>query len=283
MRMRPRQKPLIEKHVVDKLLRDTIVEFPFSLFPYVHGKNSYQAQRLKQGDCVAMSIYLQRKLRRRGITSVLIPATIPERYSKPGYLDISHVALAVWSGDEIFICDPAFYFHESLAIAPESTEPKVGHHTNVYEDESKQFEYDIYLDQERNVLNLFQTIPANTYVIRCHESDNHWKYYLTEILNPDEAITTFFVNVKRHPFIAIVNKELSLSMLLRFLNDDTFVVKEHGNPIFEGNIDEVPEWLIDFFAPFISRETLNFSPPINNLAYFKDPKKRRNTTRKIKY
>merc|ERR1711998_821040 len=68
----------------------------------------------RQGNCIAMAKYLQSKLKKFKIKSVLIPASVPVKYQSPGYIHLSHCALIIFdSENNIFLCDPAFYFNES--------------------------------------------------------------------------------------------------------------------------------------------------------------------------
>ena len=86
----------IDNDLIKKLMLQNILECPYSTFPYMSGKNSKQSQRIYGcGNCVAMSINLQEMLKKHNIKSYLIPATIPEMYYIPEFLDISHVAVAI--------------------------------------------------------------------------------------------------------------------------------------------------------------------------------------------
>ena len=53
-------------------------------------------------------------------------------------------------------------------------------------------------------LNQYQTIPNNTYYCKCcykNDKNDVWNYYLVNIINPDSAITGFFIKIKMNPFI----------------------------------------------------------------------------------
>ena len=107
------QPRLTEDMIIDAL-ESCYENCAFSTFPYImHGLNSKEAiDTFSSGNCVALSIYIQEYLKNRfGVTSYLIPASIPNKYKFPGYLEISHVVLAIPKNNtEIFIADPAFYF-----------------------------------------------------------------------------------------------------------------------------------------------------------------------------
>ena len=88
--------------------------YAFSTFPYlVHCNNSKNAiNNFKSGNCISLSIGLKNYLKEYyNVESFLIPATIPNMYSRDDYLDISHVALAIpRNKKKIYIADCAFYF-----------------------------------------------------------------------------------------------------------------------------------------------------------------------------
>ena len=114
------KEDLVNKEILSKVLKHIISTHPFSTFPYiVKNNNSYQAHKgLSSGNCIALSMATQDKLRSdHNINSTLIPATIPNRFKDPGYLDIAHVALYVpESRQRGYILDPAFYFKEPMEI-----------------------------------------------------------------------------------------------------------------------------------------------------------------------
>ena len=86
----------------------------FSTFPYIfHNLNSKQAiEKYNSGNCIPLSIFIKTYLENNfNIKSFLIPATIPNKYKYSGYLEISHVAIAIpISSTKFYIADSAFYF-----------------------------------------------------------------------------------------------------------------------------------------------------------------------------
>ena len=47
-------------------------------------------------NCIGLSLFLKKYLKKHyNIVSFLIPASIPNKYKYPGYLDISHVVLCI--------------------------------------------------------------------------------------------------------------------------------------------------------------------------------------------
>ena len=55
----------------------------------------------------------------------------------------------------------------------------------------------------RKILNDYQSFPKDTKFCQCHyndKSDDTWNYYLREIVNPDQAISKFFITIRNEPF-----------------------------------------------------------------------------------
>ena len=224
-------KPIYDNHInvgrrvtVDNILKVLEMSYQnmaFSTFPYLyHNFNSEEAMsHTKSGNCIAMSLYVQQQLLQKyAIKSCLIPATIPKKYQRVGYLDISHVAVLIPFDNSptdrgIFIADPAFYFLNPIEINTKDFNPKIVFSKNIYTPETNDNPTD-YLSIDKIIvklkllmgnykLNEWQMIKKSTYYIDCHEYNDptdNWKYFLTEILNPDEAITSFFLD-EQVPFI----------------------------------------------------------------------------------
>ena len=236
----------------------------FSTFPYFyHGFNSKEAiTHTKSGNCIALSLYMQQKLKDEyGINSCLIPATIPEKYRKVGYLDISHVALLIPidnsdSDNGFFIADPAFYFLNPIEINIKDFTPKIVFSKNIYTPETgdNPSEY-VSIDRllvtleffsEDHYFNKWQTIKKGTYYVNCHEVSepgDSWNYFLTEILNPDEAITSFFLD-HQVPFITtVVGDKNGLPGMGGYLTikDNTIT--------YSNNLKGAQTWNIDDLTP----------------------------------
>ena len=207
----------ISEKIIINLLENCYKNCAFSTFPYIINKqNSIQAiQSSNSGNCISLSLYIKLELQKIKITSFLIPATIPNKYKLKGYLDISHVAIAIPKDkNTIFIVDPAFYFLNPIIINLQNKTCTTVFSKSIYDKEFnvKLNEYttiDIIESCSRQlsknlVLNKHQTIPNKThYAYSYFKNDptDSWCYYLTEIINPDEAITSFFINIKKYPFI----------------------------------------------------------------------------------
>jgi hypothetical protein len=216
-------------------------ECAFSTFPYIHGKLSSSKEALKKynsGCCIAMCIFLKDWLKSKGITSYLIPATIPNKYKMSGYLDIAHVALVVpINEDRIYLMDPAFYF-----IHPASINLRINNETKVAlkliyteEVENELSKYTSIKDvkcrtmktTKRIQFNDYQSMPKNTFFVSCNsKTDELWEYYIREIINPDEAICKFFIGIRTKPFITLTTLDSngivrSKGFLLENLNNGT--------------------------------------------------------------
>ena len=211
----------IDEDTISRSMTKCYTEIAFSTMPYFLKQLSSKdaISKLNSGNCIGMSLYLKKHLKTMyNINSCLIPATIPIKYQREGFLDISHVALAVPIDNAngnigFFVIDSAFYFLNPILISEEAARPYVVLSKNIYTPEPNQELKDYksisriscelnYLDDTKR-FNDWQSIKAGTYFIKCHDivdKKDHWSYFLTEIVNPDEAITPFFLRASK-PFI----------------------------------------------------------------------------------
>lgn len=198
-----------------KALKHCYTNYAFSTFPYIIDELSSKKaiKKYYSGNCIALSMLLKKYLKKKfSINSFLIPATIPKKYYKKGYLQISHVALLIpKSNDTFYIADPAFYFLNPIKTNKNNM---VIYSKNIY---SKELEtkpelykslYKIicntHIIQSDLILNEYQQIPNNTQYSKVYfeyDMDDSWNYYAIEITNPDKAITNFFINLLNKPFI----------------------------------------------------------------------------------
>lgn len=208
---------------IDEIVNECYKTCYFSTFPYIHNNDISSRTALKKynsGNCIAMSMYIQKQLRKKNIISYLIPATVPNKYRVKGYLDISHVALAIPVNDtKVYLIDPAFYFLKPILITLDSPNRSYyGMSKNIYkpevEDDPKKYASIDYLNLRAfktttpTQLNDYQYIPKNTYYVKCHtvhNADDPWYYYMRKVVNPDQAIGKFFLEIKNDPFICTTN------------------------------------------------------------------------------
>ena len=219
----------IDEDLLKELLLKNILECPYSTFPYMSGKNSKESQELYGcGNCVAMSINLQKLLRKHNIKSNLVPATIPKMYYMPDFLDVSHVAVLILKSDnEAYLIDPAFYFLKPMKININDGENRGISWQNVYRGEEEDLTYNIKHLTEDLKYNDYQTIPENTYMVetfRTDDTSDKWRYYLTEVKNPDNAISSFNLTSKKFfmfneiDFLSLKNKNAIVYDVKNFID-----------------------------------------------------------------
>lgn len=189
--------------------------YAFSTFPYIIEELSSKEaiKKYHSGNCIALSMLLKKYLKKKfNINSFLIPVTIPKKYYKKGYLQISHVALLIPKSDDTFyIADPAFYFLNPIKTNKNNM---IIYSKNIYtkELETKPELYksldkiicNTHKLQSDLILNEYQQIPNNTLysqVFFDYDMTDSWNYYIIEIINPDKAISNFFINLSYKPFI----------------------------------------------------------------------------------
>ena len=267
----PYQTPSI--HILQEALNNCSNNIPFSTFPYIFNQTDSKKalKHLQSGNCIALSYYIKQYLKLRNIKSHLIPASIPNRYKREGYLDIAHVAVAVPSQNNIiWILDPAFYFTSPMKI--ELDNYGINKHTmsDIYNNSIDDLDYELQLLPKQQRLNMYQQFPKHTYRVKTALSkdlQDAWYYYLREISNPDKAISSFFINLRKHePFITITRQENNIARceLMIRLVDDKITIKHYNELIYEGLIIDMPVALVHHLSK-------QLSPYFNNkLPYYLD-------------
>lgn len=244
-------KQNIEDSTVLEAMKSCYENTAFSTFPYIaHHMNSEQAMdTYNSGNCVALSMYVKNYLwDKHKIKSYLIPATIPRKFSRDGYLRISHVALAVPKDNEhILVVDAAFYFINPIKVDTTAESIDTVFLKNIYKcEESNNIHDYITIDKIQPVLtrnkqdkifNKYQTIPRNTFICECNfitDPTDKWHYFLIEVLNPDRAISTFFINCNKNPFICSTkiddNGICTSNFYLKFIDRDSFKISFECEP-----------------------------------------------------
>ena len=100
-------------------------------------------------------------------------------------------------------------------------------------------------------LNEYQTIPKNTNYCKCYyngESDDTWKYYLREIVNPDQAISKFFTAIRNEPFFVstkVDNDICKKDLIIRTYDGDHVSIKVKGKTLYDGHISNIPNDIRD--------------------------------------
>lgn len=249
-------QPLVSVHLLKKLLLQCYKSNSFSTFPYISNKfNSKQAiQYMNSGNCISLSLYLKNELIKKNIISYLIPCSIPSFYKRPGYLDISHVSLLVPKTQNIiYILDPAFYFIDPICINLNLGYNKIENTncTGIYDDTTMVIESIVKRLINDTIYNKFQTIYKNTILCECNYTFNKsdkWNYYLLEILNPDLAISTFYLNIVKYPFITttyIENDRCKMNVYIRIIDADNIKISVKHKLYYQGLIKQCPQNILD--------------------------------------
>lgn len=246
------------------VLKYVAVSCPFSTFGYIKGYNSKQClDKTISGNCVALSLFVQKILYENGIISFLIPASVPKMFAHKDYLHISHVAVCIPYVSHAFILDPAFYFLEPIVVELTDTESKkMINSYNIYSNQTEPINYKVKMNSKVMKLHYYQSLPKDIFTVETSfvsNPDDIWNYYLVEVLNPDEAISSFYITIKQMPFITTLNPDYSIKHLVKFLDDKTLLVKENGNKIFHGE----PRRMSLNLLQKLSKYNLDYSLPRN--------------------
>ena len=231
----------VNQKKIIKGLSDCYSKYAFSTFPYIIDQISSKdaIKKYNSGNCIALSLSLKDYFEKIGIKSYLIPATIPKKYSRPGYLEISHVALLIpKSNNSYYVADPAFYFLNPLKS---DSKLNITYSKDIYKDETennpsnyksidKLSSINLKLEKDK-VYNKYQTIPKGTMYLETeskNDSSDKWRYYAIEILNPDKSISNFFVNILNRPFIVTTildeNGICCRDINLKFISDKSISI-----------------------------------------------------------
>jgi len=249
------QTQQINKNELIKALFECYKNNAFSTFPYIsYGLDSYSSiKNLKSGNCIALSIFLKKYLLNKNIISYLIPATIPPYLQKDGYLDLSHVALAIPSSDKIiYIIDPAFYFLEPIELTEIMSSPSQFKMMDIMSNNVFNINYSISRTEDAKIYNKYQSIPKNTFIASCQnssDSNDHWSYILREIVNPENAIGKFFIYIRKQPFIVSTTLEngLCIKNIRVFIHpNNTISIYKRDDLLYSGPIGTIPHIIIDF-------------------------------------
>lgn len=254
-----------EKHIIE-VLDDTYKNTAFSTFPYImHNMNSKTAIKLfKSGNCIALAMFVKDSLWSKfGIKSYLIPATIPKKYKFSTYLDICHVALCIPKNKkEYFIADPAFYFLNPIILNLDRENNDIVFSKDIYQFEpSNNLKNYIsiekissinFINKNKYVFNEYQTISRNTIICKCNyinDPYDTWCYFLTEVINPDRAISTFFINTRKMPFICSTKIDKNGVCV------GDYYIKMLGSGSFKLSVESKPG--IDYRLNNLSQESIN--------------------------
>jgi hypothetical protein len=240
----------ITPEILTEALKDTYLNTRFSTIPYhFYGLNSKQSiKKYKEGNCIALSMYLKEYLRKKGFKSFLIPATIPYYIQHPDLLEISHVALAIPKNkNNTFIVDAAFYFIKPLHIQHNLKKNKPIHIMNFSDNGLEEISSNNKNFKQSKIYNYYQKLPRNTNYVSCFNTKKpniFWEYILRQIVNPDKSISSFFLQVKKDPFFLSTGyKDGRCTMktsLNLYQNNKYITIEENQVPQYSGYISDIP-------------------------------------------
>jgi len=243
----PNYQQYIDSEILEQILLKCYRNFSFSTLPYfMYGYNSKESiVYTNTGNCIALAYGIKKYLQSKNITSYLIPCTVPQKYKRVHYLDISHVALAIPKNKyEIMIVDPAFYFKTPIILflnKPKNKSSQMIISSNIYNHTHENILTKLNKTKEKIVYNQYQTIHKNTFFCECcYDTDINdiWFYYLTEIKNPDQAITNYYLQIAK-PFISTTmidpNGLCRMGVYIKFHCDDYVEISINNQPYFTGN------------------------------------------------
>ena len=254
MKTRPIPKPVKRtpnlQHKIKDVLLDCFEHNAFSTFPYiVDGYTSKQAiNKTNSGNCISLSMFIKDQLMKRyGVSSYLVPATVPSYIYKEGYLDVCHVSLIIpVNASSYYLIDPAFYFLEPVLIHTKQPSQPV-RSMNIYDNKVDMVYSKLKSYDTRTLLNDYQSFPKETKFCQCHYNDNSddtWNYYLREIVNPDQAISKFFITIRNEPFFVSTkldheNKCIK-DLIIRTHRGEDVSIKLNDETIYDGPVYNIP-------------------------------------------
>jgi len=254
MKTRPIPKQVKRTHNLQYKIKDVLLDCfehnAFSTFPYiVDGYTSKQAiNKTNSGNCISLSMFIKDELMKRyGVSSYLVPATVPSYIYKEGYLDVCHVSLVIpINASSYYLIDPAFYFLEPVLIHMKQPSQPV-RSMNIYDNKVDMVYSTLKSYDTRTLLNDYQSFPKDTKFCQCHyndKSDDTWNYYLREIVNPDQAISKFFITIRNEPFFVSTkldeeNKCIK-DLIIRTHRGEDVSIKLNDETIYDGPVYTIP-------------------------------------------
>ena len=247
--------PRISKKILTKVIQDTHETCSFSTIPYFrHNTISslFCLQNYNSGNCIAMSMCAHKLLQQKNIYSFLIPASIPKKFQREGYLELSHVAVCIPDRDKgYYILDLAFYFLEPLYIRTKNLSTiKSITNKNIYDNNNiRTIKYSSNQLHNDTMLNKYQFIPKNTLVCNVYfenDPNDSWNYYIIEVLNPDDSIGRPFLNIRKDNFITITDKYCNLLLYIKQSEQfkDNIIIKYKNKELFNGVLNDIKVTLL---------------------------------------
>lgn len=245
------KKQPVTKEIIEEGLRICYDNISFSTFPYiVYGLDSSKKtlQRYNSGNCIALSLFLKTYFKNLGITSHLIPASVPKVHMVPGVNHICHVSLLIpYDKDKYYIVDPAFYFLEPIDCDESKNIEKEINTMNVHSESYSPLKYILTEPNEHN-----HYIKKQCMCLFTDKLDDPWYYYINEIKleDADKYIGAVFMDKKPEPFIVKTmfdheTQTVKKVFHIKRTTHDSCVIIKNNKEIYNGNIKDIPVNLLN--------------------------------------
>ena len=229
-----------------RALRSCFKNMRFSRFPYFVGTNNKRCDSLQcalsknQGNCVAFARYVQHYMLMRGYEAHLACSQTPSMYRKPGFLHVSHAVVVAPFRDGYMMMDAAFYMNKPIVVSRDGVigDEYVIEHAYNRKDDAMRMDFRMKQKHtEEDIEYDYVKIPAHTPVIEGKlrtGDDEHYEtvnYYLRDILNPDESLTTHTNYYDRRIMYTVTNSDgkIQLYLSLDLRDPDDVVLKCSDN------------------------------------------------------
>lgn len=219
----------------------------FSTYPYLLYKLTSSEDTLQtynSGNCIALSLFIQKYLKNNyGMKSYIIPASVPSIFRVEGTNNICHVSLCIpANSSKFYIIDPAFYLLKPMECSIRKNKPKMTESCNIHTNKAEKITYVLHNSSYDQVLK-------NTIECKCffnHSPNDPWCYYLNEVLNPDEAIGSFYIKAKPLPFLCNTEYDPITNMVikryhLKMEENGKLIVIKDREEIFNGDPAKLPK------------------------------------------
>ena len=249
------KKQNISKMQFSELLHNVYNNIIFSTLPYIlykeHNSDSC-IYKYNSGNCIAFSKFIKHYLKANyNINSYIIAASVPNSCKVIGTPHLSHCATLIpLSNNEFCIIDSSLYFLEPMYCNLKDNIQRTIKISDVYKHVTKNVIYNISKCNDcRLDVKYNQVLKEKSLYVSCYienNKDEHWNYYLNEIVNPDNNIGHSFLTHKKNPFMMytkVMNNIPVLKYKLDVQDNGTIVIKHYpeNEVIFNGNSKQFDE------------------------------------------
>ena len=91
-------------------------------------------------------------------------------------------------------------------------------------------------------------------------NEDTWKYFLREIINPDQAITSFFIAVRHEPFLVstIVDEGICKKDIIIKVHDDTNLsIKRNNEVLHNSSRFDIPSDIINYVGKLLDMKGID--------------------------